>query len=404
MNVSDQIAIREKETGHSVFGPSSLYRVLACPASVKESLSCGPGEPSIYALKGTLLHEITQKYIDAAMNQGLNEANAIRHHYEGEITDADWDAVLECYSYFKMQLALMGKDAEWELEVSAGMEDWDLPEVFGTADVRIYSPSKNVCKVIDWKFGSGVQVFATNNEQGMAYAAIAIGYPSVSKVDVEIHIAQPFLDHWDQWDLPYSELCEWVFDVLQPGIKASLEEYPEFNPGPKQCRFCPAAMECRARHEYIHEAAGEVFAAAMALRDGNKVSLEELVEAHKMFQEYKAYGSEVANYLHSLIQKGDEVPGMKLVHGRNTRTFEDSARAEAFLVALLGDKAWERKLVTPAKAEKLDKSLKKDDEFQALVNVKPGSPQLVDQSDPREAIRYDKPDHDAARDAFADFV
>lgn len=402
--VKQQIAIREKETGHSVFGPSSLYRVMACPASVQEALNTDPSEPSIYALKGTLLHEITQKYIEAAMGGSLNQANALRRNYEDEITDEDWDAVLECYSYFKIQLATMGRDVSWDLEISGGLEDWGLPEVFGTADVRMFSPSRNLIKVIDWKFGSGVQVFATNNEQGLAYAAIAVGYPSTSKVDVEIHVAQPFLDHWDVWDLPYSDLCGWVFDVLDPAIEAAKKPRPEYGPGDKQCRFCPAAMTCRARHDYMHEAAGAIFKAASAIQDGNPVSLEELVEAHKMFQEYKTYGSQVSDYLHNQIHLGKRVPGMKLVNGRNSRVWEDSARAEASLKALFGDDAYEKKLLTPAKAEKKDKSLKKDEVFQALIQVKPGNPQLVDENDPRDAIRFDKPNNQAATDAFSDYV
>jgi hypothetical protein len=89
-------------------------------------------------------------------------------------------------------------------------------------------------------------------------------------------------------------------------------------------------------------------------------------------------------YARSLVEKGEKVPGWKLVRGRSNRKWTDEKSTEKFLVSALGEKAYAKKLIGIPAAEKLvDKEL-----LAGLITKPDGALTLAEESDPREEVTY----------------
>lgn len=86
---------------------------------------------------------------------------------------------------------------------------------------------------------------------------------------------------------------------------------------------------------------------------------------------------------------GREFPGFKLVSGRSIRRFYDQAEGEKYIISKLGARAYKPKeVVSLAMAEKLDKTLKKDEKWQELVYKPEGAPKLVQEHEAGKPIAY----------------
>lgn len=381
MNPKQQIKERESATGHSVCSPSQLYRILACPASYMEGVKAPLQSQSTYAARGTMLHDIVSRVLEGKATGKLRME---------KLEVDDQNQVLDCLEYAD-RIIKKHPDGQVGIEIQVDLKPWGMPEIWGTSDLSVHLHS--LVHVVDWKFGSGVQVYAENNEQLMAYAAGVVGYPSQVE-DVLIHIVQPAINHFDQWKISYKRLSEWVFDVLQPGIDLAMSDKAEYHPGEKQCRFCPAGMTCRARHKSALRAAEDVFRVYSAIPQVTKAELD---KALTKIQEMMTYAQQIQKYVEMELLHGRPFPGYKLVAGRAMRKWVDEDRALNWLKgnsAIKPSDLFKKKFISPAQAEKLDRALKKDDTFKQLIHKPPGKHQVAKEDDPRPAI---EPDLEAAK-------
>ena len=113
----------------------------------------------------------------------------------------------------------------------------------------------------------------------------------------------------------------------------------------------------------------------------------------------KPYFESVQEMALARALNGDIIPGYKLVSGRQgNRTWKDEkAVAEAF--ASLGDDLWEKKLLSPAKLEKLiDKKDKK--QLEPFVTRSEAKLTLAPITDKREAI--EPPNKNVLEEMFGD--
>lgn len=366
----------ETKTGHALFSPSQLSRILACPASAQEATRAPVQTSSPYAQHGTMLHDIIANVL-------LSDGVPSGYPPFNKLEVVDQNHVLDCFDYVQVLYKQMADDYSVDIEKSIKLDSWGLDEIWGTADVRIQSDRD--LHVIDWKFGSGVQVFAQNNEQSLAYAAGAVGFPS-SIERVHIHIVQPPLNHFDEWVVSYDELKEWVFGVLEPGIQEANTKEPAHHPGEKQCRFCPASMQCKARDDSAMKSAQTIF---QTYSDMPIVTPAQLTKTLHAINEVMQYAKEIQLFCHAELMKGREVPGFKLVSGRSLRKWKDIEDAEAWLAgnsSVPDDLMFTKKFISPAQAEKMDRQLKKEDDFKALITKPDGKPQLASDEDSRPAI------------------
>ena len=391
MDVKKQIALREQQTGHSVMGPSSLKRIIACPASAFESLKVDAGKESRYARRGSFLHQLTEMYwnkADSAIELLEDQPVATfcaEYKDQDPLNHQEIGWLLDCREYAMDIISDLSGEVITKLEQKVSLVSWGIPEVWGTTDVDVTTDS--VVHIIDWKFGSGVAVFPEGNPQTRAYAAGSIGYPSMVE-EIHIHIVQPPLNIFESEVLTYKQLSEWVFDELQPAINLARMDDAPYVPGEEQCRWCPAAMTCKARRDQANVDAEKIFS-QFVNASIQTLDISELVEFYHMAGTIVTYRDQIAKHLIGRLQEGKPVPGMKLVSGRSTRKWKDEADAFHYLQNVYkvdeGD-LFTKKPITPAAAEKLNRKLKKDDDFQALIDKPPGKPQMVQEDDPRPAL------------------
>lgn len=130
----------------------------------------------------------------------------------------------------------------------------------GTSDVIIVKGKTLICA--DLKFGRGVQVFAEGNEQLLMYGASAVAdFDSLGEIEeIELHILQPRLNHFDCWKLSIAEMNERIEQIRQ--VSKRILAGPEgltAVPGEKQCKFCKASATCKERTDFTLQLITDTF-------------------------------------------------------------------------------------------------------------------------------------------------
>jgi len=345
----------------TIVGGSTAKRVIACPASIDLVAKMPKLPSSKFADEGTLLHDAISQILDCKTTaQGV-----IGMVYEG-ITLAQ-----ELYDD-KIAVALAALDEidptkEMEFVVESRVNFGDLlPGVFGSADLLGRLNKKAI--VLDWKFGNGVAVEATENYQGMFYAAAAMRTPETAWVfegveEIEIIIVQPpMVKRWVTTPerIKAFEL-ELISAVKGPRTKMESGEH---------CRWCAAKPTCPK----VTGAVDRALKTALVRLDADKIG-EYLAQAELL----ESWIDDVRALAYEMLENNVRVPGFKLVAKRGTRQWVNEQAAKD----LLGDKAYESKLISVAQAEKLIG--KKNFPADVAVSVSSGST-LAAESDPRPAV------------------
>ena len=345
----------------SIVGGSTAKRVISCPASVKLVAKMPPKPSSVHADRGTLLHDaialiledkpdvVGMKYNDIILTQEL---------YDEKIVPA-----LAALDEINVDGSL-----EYVVESRVGFGDL-LPGVFGSADLLGRIGQRAV--VLDWKFGDGVAVSAEENEQGMFYAAAAMRTLETEWVfdkaeEIEIIIVQPPVVR--RWLTTPARIKQFERELIAT-VKQSQKDDAAFKTG-DHCRWCAAKPVCP-------QMTGEVdrfVKTSLQTIDATQIG-HYLQQADKIEEFIKS----VREIAFTMLENEVKVPGYKLVAKRGTRQWVNDDDAIKFL----GDKAFEKKLISVAQAEKLIG--KKDFPQELAVSVSSGNT-LANEDDPRPAI------------------
>jgi hypothetical protein len=289
-----------------------------------------------------------------------------------------------------------------------------VPMQMGTLDFS--ASTRDVLYIRDLKYGKGVQVFAEKNPQLMIYALAQMIYlwDFYQPKKIILGIGQPRLDHFDEWETTPEELRGFGEFVRKKAKEAWSLTAPRVA-GNKQCGFCRVKATCPALPKMAQDVANMIFT-----EDGYKVtlpqaeSLKEDIEADLYYLDFKDpqalttaqiakilhYRTPLENWFKSAYvemmrraNQGIEVPGYKMVEGRNNRSFADVDQAEKALrkLGLKEDDLWTRSFVTPKGTEDLLRGLDyKPKEFPALIDhlvfSTKGAPTLVPITDKRPPI------------------
>jgi hypothetical protein len=345
----------------SIVGGSTAKRVISCPASVKLVAKMPPKPSSVHADRGTLLHDaialiledkpdvVGMKYNDIILTQEL---------YDEKIVPA-----LAALDEINVDGSL-----EYVVESRVGFGDL-LPGVFGSADLLGRIGQRAV--VLDWKFGDGVAVSAEENEQGMFYAAAAMRTLDTEWVfegadEIEIVIVQPPVIR--RWLTTPARIKQFETELVA-AVKQSQKDDAAFKTG-DHCRWCAAKPVCP-------QMTGEVdrfVKTSLQTIDATQIG-HYLQQADKIEEFIKS----VREMAFTMLENEVKVPGYKLVAKRGTRQWVNDDDAIKFL----GDKAFEKKLISVAQAEKLVG--KKNFPQELAVSVSTGNT-LANEDDPRPAI------------------
>lgn len=379
-----------EERDHALLSASSAKKWLNCTPSARLEDTL-PDSTSEAAKEGTLAHSIGELklrklFVEVAMTDRTYKSRLTKLKkdtlYQDEMdrfTDAYVDAISKvAYSYPTTPYIAVEKKIDYSFIA---------PEGFGTADCVILSGTE--CHVFDLKYGKGVPVSAEDNPQLKLYGlgtinAYKMFYP-INKVI--LHIIQPRLNNFSQWETTTADLMKWAEEIVKPAAQLAYEGAGEFKQG-AWCdeSFCRAAATCRHRaEENMKLAEYDGVLPPLLANKGVGDILEKAQFLAKWVKKLEAYA------LDQLV-KGNEVPGWKIVEGRSNRTITDIDKAFEALQTAGYDKAllYESK---PLSLTEVEKIISADDYKGVLANyiVKPqGSPTLALQSDKRQEMQLKK--------------
>lgn len=388
----------EDET-HAKFSPSKLGRLMLCPGSYEACKDKEEAE-SEYAKEGTQLHAIMEHIVQHIDSQTLTVNTDIV-----KVLIPDWrDRISTCVEYLEKVLSTCTLGATYVSAEERLVPD-ELPDCSGTVDVLIVDESKNKVIIIDWKFGKGLYVdidsYSTQCQlKTYALAAYDAEYYAGHYRDVEYHIAQPAFNNFERRQFNHNDAKAWKAE-LQKGINNIHPNAPR-TPGESQCLWCLNKPTCKELALFRASTAENVFEKAGLISKGEDVSIEELAKAAQTFGLLRKSMKAIEDYLASVAKAGQEVPGMKLVRGRNTRKWIDEQQAIEWLLANYEheEELFETKLLTPAKTEKLSLAIKKNPDFHKLITKVSGSLILVPNSDRRKGVNLTT----GAKEAFKEFI
>lgn len=168
-------------------------------------------------------------------------------------------------------------------------------------------------------------------------------------------------------------------------MRISIEEFTDkyLKPTEKACRWCLAAPTCPALAKIAQDQAKKVFTPGLPY---NPDSLAQTLDTLPLLE---AWIKNVREFAYREAEKGNEIPDYKLVEKRASRKWRnEEAVAQELSTLIEYDKLYDRKIITPAAAEKL---LAKEDRAKLdELTVKESSGHvLVHESDKRPAIKLD---------------
>jgi len=354
-----------------------------CPAAPRLEAEVEDSGSS-FAEEGTLAHAYCAKKLKTFLGlptDGEEAEIAALHdkHHSGEMDEyTDTYAALVLGKLREAQERT--RDAQLLVETRLDFGD-DIPDAFGTADAIIIADG--MMEVIDFKYGKGVRVDATDNPQMMIYALGAYRRYSFDYniSNVRMTIVQPRIDNFSEFELSASELVRWAAERLRPAAEEAYSGNGPQQPG-DWCQFCKVKSRCRA-----------LASQCLTLEElyGDKIlSADELAkEVLPRLDIMKKWLSGVEEYALQQALAGIILPGWKVVEGRSVRRITDTINAAAALndaghipadiykpVELKGITDLERLVGKKRLAELCGKYIEKPT----------GKPTLVPESDKRPAI------------------
>ena len=378
---------------HARLAPSSAKRWVHCTASVaycEENEALLREGDTRYADEGTVAHDFAE-----AVLSGRTAIADVPEDFRTHV------------GFYVDRCRSEAEGAVFTLVESKVPLFYD-PDSTGTVDFAAVFLDRIVIR--DLKYGAGVMVDATHNEQLAIYALSLIrslesdgliSYDHDTLVD--IGIIQPRYRGEDPvrtWVVTLQELIDFMTPVYQAAQTIRSGGPTVFAPSEDACRWCKAKGFCEARRQWSLAPLDEETLAKLpgltkaetklpaeqrvALRIPGDVDLVALWANRKNIT---ALLDDVEEFLRSTLP-----PGVKLVQGREgNRAWADEAAAEKLLATKLKlDERTTRKLISPTQAQELLENFLDNEKFAAKFNaliVRPeGKPTLALESDKRPAL------------------
>lgn len=385
---------------HADLSASSAYRWMVCPGSVQLSQGM-PDKSSPYAREGTAAHTLMERSLSKKLDPHtwLDTEIAVPYKEDGyskldhvTVTEEMCDAVKVAVD--EVWRRITDPQDKLFLEQKFDLAPLNPPgPMFGTADIVIWKPRDKKLIVIDLKYGAGVAVDATENSQLLFYGLGAVVALNVAPEEIELVIVQPRAYHKDgivrPFHLNFETLRFFKRELFAAGAKTLLADAPLV--AGDHCRFCKAQAVCPAQRQLAVETAQSEFDAIdepSALPAPAVLSVEQLSRILAVAPTLQEWLRSVEQYLVNKLDRGEEVPGWKLVPKRASRKWKDEGEVIDALteMGLEDDSLYVRKLVSPAQAEKALKAIKVKPQLDELVERVSSGSNLVPDSDPRPAL------------------
>jgi hypothetical protein len=358
---------------------------------------------SEFAQEGTAAHALAAYVLESGKKRSTGETFTFDDHgitrsvkLTDEMVDYVQDYIDLVHGYAQGGELMVEQRVEFSIFVG-------IPDQFGTSDAVILSG--DTITIIDLKYGKGVRVDAEFNEQLQLYALGCLhefGWLGDFK-NICMVVHQPRLHHVSEWNCTVDELLAFGAKAQAAAkLAQACIESPELiaeslTVGESQCRFCKAKGACPAIAKHVVEIITDDFVdltqplrpaleAASERTFDNKV-LANLLGAADLIE---GFVKAVRARAESALLKGEDVPGYKLVAGKQgARAWSDEEEAEKLLKSfrLKIDEMYDKKLISPTTAEKVLKgSPSRWEKAQEVISRKTGAPSVAPVSDKRPAL------------------
>lgn len=380
---------------HSPFGPSASNAYTKCLGYVNANRGL-PDRTLEVAAEGTAAHNISEwclaYHLDADFYVGT------RQEIEGfSFTWTQEDAALLQRGIDRIR-AVPGKFfGEHRVDVS----DWTVEGTFGTMDRAVLN--SDYLLVSDLKWGRGIAVNPQFNTQATLYAlGQAKQHDLLSRrtMKVIVDIDQPRnMGGGGVWETTIQEILD-LGDWIRSRVQLALKPDAPRTAGDVQCAFCKrryAKGGCSTYDNYMMDMIG-----IGTISDSPMLPDVAVINPHLRSQ-ILLHKKAIEQWLKDLTEaaKQDAEDGIdlgpaKAVEGRKGRSkYVSEAVAEAALVQLLSEKAYERKLISPSLAAKLLPAETFDSKIAPLIDFGERGIEIVPLSDKRRSIQLQWEDDDA---------
>lgn len=335
-----------EQPAHAKLSASGAHRWMSCPGSIR--MEEGVTETtSVFAAEGTAAHELAESCLRKRWDADLE----IGAEFNGFTVDEEMAGYVQEYiDHVHMLLS----DSDLEIEARVDFSPW-VPGGFGTADAIILRDGH--VDIIDLKYGKGVKVDAHENPQLKLYALGVLNdfglFYDIQTIG--LNIVQPRKDHISEWGTAVADLERWG-ERAADCARAALSDDAPLVPGTAQCRFCKARHFCKARAD---ENMNRMFDGYQdfnepgQLKNPNTLSPDDVAAILNYAKEIKNWIGDVDRHALSLLERGRDVPGFKLVRSNPHRKWADEeAAGKALTRKLKKSGAYTQKLISPAEAEK----------------------------------------------------
>ena len=262
-----------------------------------------------------------------------------------------------------------------------------IPGSFGTADAIIIAD--DVMEVIDFKYGKGVEVSATNNTQMMIYALGAIDAYSweYDIKRVRMTIIQPRMSNISEFEMLTEDLMKWQEEILTPSAKKADKGEGEQQPG-EWCRFCKVKAQCA-------KLAGLAITTHKQNEKKGLIPIEQMPSILEVIPTIKKWCTSVEEYALAQAIEGVKYEGWKVVEGRSLRVISDpDLLSRNLLGAGIEDIYKPKELRAMGELEKLAGKKKFAELSKGCITKPEGKPALVPVSDKREEKKYNSAEND----------
>lgn len=375
------------ERAHAKFSPSGFARLIKCPSHLVLIKDAPSVKASPAAEWGTEVHEISSKILYTALKEHKSPSLIL-----DQIDDDDKREVAEFYTDFCIDLygqirAVADKTPKCYIEHKVGLTD----NIWGTADFIIHfvKGGKDYLIVVDLKTGY-TPVDAEDNAQLRVYGLAAAKTLGIEPDAYYLYIVQPkvYEDGFARAKVEHSEMYDFHQEVKKVEKKAlkilQTDDLSHLAVG-DHCKFCPARalMLCPEHNGAVKGAIGvNPNNLPATIPSYKKLPIEKMIQAYQMKQSIESWLSDLEHHLMGLMLRGDNVPGLKLVHSRAYSRWLKNEKKVAEGLKKLGVKSpFKQKLITITEAKKLTKK-----DISKLIEKSQPKLQLTVASDPRPAV------------------
>lgn len=362
---------------HARFAPSAAHRWLKCTASIKEE--DGAHSPSnIYSAEGTLAHDLAAGCLkdQAHPSRHLGE----RHTVDGFTFTVRQDMVDHIVNYMRLVLEY-AEGGQLLVEQRVEFSEYvGVDDQFGTSDVVIIHPKR--ITIIDFKYGlSPVDAFTilddgvTEMNPQMALYALGCLYEFGMLGDFEevtMVICQPRVGENGHVSEFYCSVP--VLEAFGAKARLAAEEAlgpnPVYAPSEKVCGWCTKQDTCAARRGALFgDMVGtepatpadfdDLGPRAMAVLESHADDAEWLARAMGAVGAVEDWCKAVRATIERKMLAGEEVPGYKLVNGRQgPRKWANEQEVEKLFKSwrYKKDVMYDLSLISPTTAEKVMKA------------------------------------------------